>query len=109
MSVAKRVDNKRPRFGSHRPHRGGWFALALDDLAAPVGRRRRPGNDEDAILVASRYVLGKLNFDRRPRDDDALDGGAHGCLVVDSARARIAKISWRAGAARALQSGVQSA
>ena len=75
MSVAKRVSEDRARFGSHRAGGGGSVALALDDLAAPMGRRRRPRNDEDAILVASRYVLGKLNFDRRSRQDDALDGG----------------------------------
>src|SRR3984957_11326765 len=44
MSVAKRVSEDRARFGSHRARGGGSFALALDDLAAPVGRRRRPSD-----------------------------------------------------------------
>ena len=76
MSVAKRVREDRARFGSHRT-RGGWaVALALDDLAAPIGRRRRPGDDQDAILIVSRRPLGKLDLDRRSRQDNALDGGA---------------------------------
>ena len=33
-------------------------ALALGDLAAPVGRRRRPGDDQDAILIVARHPLG---------------------------------------------------
>jgi len=85
MSVAKRVDEKCARFGSHRPRRGGLIALALNDLAAPVGRRRRPGNDEDAILILSRHSLAKLDLDRRSGDDDALEGGAQVCVEVDSA------------------------
>jgi hypothetical protein len=32
MSVAKRIDEKRARIGSHRPRCGRPFALALDDL-----------------------------------------------------------------------------
>ena len=76
MSVAKRVSEDRARFGSHRAHSAGSFALALDDLAAPMGRRRRPGNDQDAILIVTRHPLGKLDLDRRSRHDDALDGGA---------------------------------
>ena len=43
MSVAKRISEDSPRFGSHRTRGGGSFALALNDLAATVGRRRRPG------------------------------------------------------------------
>ena len=39
-------------------HRAGSFAPALDDLAAPVGRRRRPGDDQDAILIVTRHPLG---------------------------------------------------
>ena len=50
MSVAKRVSEDRARFGSHRAHSAGSFA-PLDDLAAPVGRRRCPGDDQDAILI----------------------------------------------------------
>jgi hypothetical protein len=80
MSVAKRVDEDRARFGPHRPHRGGSFARALDDLASPVGRRRRPGNDENAIVVVSRCALGKLDLDRRSIYDDALDGGLQVCV-----------------------------
>ena len=76
MSIAKRVDDERARFGSHRTRGGGAVALALDDLAATVGRRRRPGDDQDAILIVTRHPLGKLDLDRRSRDDDALDGGA---------------------------------
>jgi tetratricopeptide (TPR) repeat protein len=53
----------RARFGSHRPHRGGSFALALDYLSASIRRRRRPGNDQDAILIVSRRSLGKLDLD----------------------------------------------
>jgi hypothetical protein len=37
MIVAKRVSEDRARFGSHRARGGGSVALALDDLAAPVG------------------------------------------------------------------------
>ena len=109
MSVAKRVDEDRARFGSHRPHRGGSFARALDDLAAPVGRRRHPGNDEDAILVISRCALGKLDLDRCSSYDDALDGGLQLCVEVDSAQARGWKIGGRAAPARASLSAVQSA
>jgi hypothetical protein len=76
MSVAKRVSEDRARFGSHRTRCGGSLALALDDLAATVGRRRRPGDDQDAILIVTRHRLGKLDLDRRSRRDDALDGGA---------------------------------
>ena len=76
MSVAKRVREDRARFSSHRARGGRLFALALDDLAASVGRRRRPGDDQDAILIVTRHPLGKLDLDRRSRDDDALDGGA---------------------------------
>jgi hypothetical protein len=76
MSVAKRVSKDRTRFGSHRAHDGGSFALALDNLAASMGRRRRPGDDQDAILIAISHSLGKLDLDRRSRHDDALDGGA---------------------------------
>jgi hypothetical protein len=45
-------------------------------LTAPVVRRRRPGDDQDAILIVTHHPLGKLDLDRRPRHDDALDGGA---------------------------------
>jgi hypothetical protein len=76
MSVAKRVSEDRARFGPHRAHSGGSFALALDDLAATMGRRRRPGDDQDAILIVTRHPLGKLDLDRRSRHNDALDGGA---------------------------------
>ena len=76
MSVAKRVREDRARFGSHRAHSAGPFALALDDLAAPVGRRQRPGDDQDAILIVTCHPLGKLDLDRRSRHDDALDGSA---------------------------------
>jgi hypothetical protein len=48
MSVAKRVSEHRARFGSHRAHSAGSFAPALDDLAAPVGRRQHPGDDQGA-------------------------------------------------------------
>jgi hypothetical protein len=92
MSVAKRVDEDRARFGSHRPHSGGLFARASDDLAAPLRRRRHPGNDEDAILVISHSALGKLDLDRRSGDDDALDSGAQFCVAIDSAKARIGKV-----------------
>jgi inactivated superfamily I helicase len=76
MSIAKRVSEDRARFGSHRAHSAGSFALALDDLAAPVRRWRRPGDDQDALLIVTRHPLGKLDLDCRSRDDDALDGGA---------------------------------
>jgi hypothetical protein len=72
----------------------------LDDLAAPLRRRRRPGNDENAIVVVSRCALGKLDLDRRSRYDDALDGGPQVCVEVDSAQARGWKIGWRAAPAR---------
>ena len=91
MSVAKRIDEDRARFGLHRSRRGGLFALALDDLAASIGRWRRPGNDQDAILIASHSPLGKLDLDRRPGDDDALDGGAQ-VGGIDSRLARRGKI-----------------
>ena len=58
MSMAKRVSEDRARFGSHRAHGAELFALALDDLAAPAGRRRRPGDDQDAILIVTRHPLG---------------------------------------------------
>ena len=109
MSVAKRVDEDRARFGSHRPHRGGSFALTLDNLAPPVGRGRRPGNDEDAIVVVSRCALGKLDLDRRSRHDDSLDGCPQVGVETDSAKRRIGKIGWPAGNARASLSGVQCA
>jgi hypothetical protein len=82
MSVAKRVSEDRTRFGSHQARDAWSFALALDDLAAPMGRRRRPGNDQDAILIVTRHPLGKLDLDRRSRCDDALDGGAAGFPIV---------------------------
>ena len=58
MSIAKRVSEERARFGSHRTRGGGAVALALDDLAAPVGRWRRPGDDQDAILIVACHPLG---------------------------------------------------
>ena len=58
MSVAKRVSEDRARFGSHRAHSAGSFALALYDLAATVGRQLRPGDDQDAILIVTRHPLG---------------------------------------------------
>ena len=87
------------RFGSHRPHRGRSFALTLDYLSASIRRRRRPGNDQDAILIVSRRSLGKLDLDRRTRDHDALNGGSQVGVVVDGAQAR-RKIGWRTGADR---------
>jgi hypothetical protein len=41
-----------------------------------MGRRRRPGDDQDPILIVTRHPLGKLDLDRPSRHDDALDGGA---------------------------------
>ena len=59
MSIAKRVSEDRACFRSHRAHSAGSFALALDDLAAPMGRRRRPrqwsflfGRDGEGALCA---------------------------------------------------------
>ena len=88
LCVAKRIDENRARFGSHRPHRGRSFALALDYLSASIRRRRRPGNDQDAILIVSCRSLGKLDLDRRTRDHDALNGGSQVGVVVDGAQAR---------------------
>ena len=76
MSVAKCIDEDRARFGFHWPHRRGLFALPLDDLAASMGRRQHPGNDQDAILIVSHSPLGKLDLDCSPGYNDALDGGA---------------------------------
>jgi len=39
------------------------IAFAQDDLAASIGRWRRPGNDEDTIQILSRYALCKLDLD----------------------------------------------
>jgi hypothetical protein len=58
MSVAKRVSEERARFGSHRARGGGSVALALDDLAAPMRRRRRPWDDQDAVLIVTSHPLG---------------------------------------------------
>jgi hypothetical protein len=62
MSVAKRASDDRARFGPHGTRGGESFALALDDLAEPMGRRRRPGDDQGAILIVTRYSLGKLDL-----------------------------------------------
>jgi hypothetical protein len=43
MSVAKRIGKDRERLVSYRARRGGSVALALDDFAALLGRRRRHG------------------------------------------------------------------
>ena len=48
MSIAKRVSEERARFSSHPAGLAGSVTFALDDLAAPVGRWRRPGDDQDA-------------------------------------------------------------
>ena len=85
LSVATGGSEDRARFRSHRARTGRAFALGLDDIAAPVGRQRRPGNDQDAILIVTHYPLGKLDLDRRSRRDDTLDGGARGYSVVGRA------------------------
>ena len=77
MSVAKRVSEDRARFGSHRTRGGGSVALALDDLAAPVGRWRRPGDDQDAnrAVVCSlprASLLLELNSASYPVDCEGL-------------------------------------
>jgi hypothetical protein len=66
MSVAKRISEDRARFGSHRTRGGGSVALALDDLAAPVGRRRRPGDDQAPVADA----VGKLSSTRGSSRND---------------------------------------
>ena len=48
------------RFGSHRPDGGEWLAFALDDLATPIGRWRRPWNGQDAIWRSPAIGVGKL-------------------------------------------------
>jgi hypothetical protein len=55
---SQQLDDVRRKITSQIVARPLAFALALDDLAAPVGRRRRPGNDQDAILIVTRYPLG---------------------------------------------------
>ena len=53
MGIAERVDENPARFNSHRPHRGRSIAFALNDLAASMGRWRRPGNRQDPIRSSS--------------------------------------------------------
>ena len=69
MRIARALD-------SHRPHRRESIVFALDDLAASIGRRRRPGNHQDPIRAFSSYPVAKFDLDRRPRDHYVLDGDA---------------------------------
>src|SRR5271166_6608003 len=76
MGVTEGIDENPARFGSHRAHRSGLLAFPLDDLAASVGRWRRPGNDNDPIRYVFRGPVGKLYLQSGTTDRDALDGGA---------------------------------
>ena len=72
MGVAEGIDDNPARFGSHRAHRSGLLAFPLDDLAASIGRWRRPGNDNDPIRRVSRRPFGKLYLQSSSADCDAL-------------------------------------
>jgi hypothetical protein len=67
MSVAKRVSEDRARFGSHRAYSGG-FALALDDLPAPVGRQLSMGTVVSAIVGVELSLVDGFAFGRGSAD-----------------------------------------
>jgi hypothetical protein len=81
MSVAKRIGKDRERLVSYRARRGGSVALALDDLAAPLGRRRRHGMIRMQFLSSPAITTTKLDLDRRssrwPREGSHASLGGH--------------------------------
>jgi len=76
LRVAQRVDENETRLGLHGTKGRDVFAVALDDLAAPIGRCRLPRDDQGAVQRIVGRGFDQPNLDLCPADRDAFNRGA---------------------------------
>jgi hypothetical protein len=89
MGKAKRFDEGDARLDPHRPNREVLIPLALNDLAPPIGRRRRPGNGQDPSPSLEDRCARQSDLDQGSADDDALDGVEKAFVWFGQVRTRV--------------------